>query len=583
MNFVKYFLFFFLIFPNLLLANGDKTAYWEVLFAKGELGKLEQSVSSELSHSGGNHLTKKEHMRALVYMCWVRRNENNYQEALEYLIRAKQLNPKNLDKYAVLYSADFAYFFDEIGGLNLAIYYYKECLRLHPDRGMKYHYLGSIGSCYLKTNDHQKAIDYFTRQNKLAIQMNQVIPVSSSYNNLGIAYYKQKDFHKAKTNYLKSLSNLTRNKDRYNKNTPDYDEGFYYTLLSNLGITCYELGQYNEAATFLTKAFGEDRIKYSLTYPAENIKTEVTLVSCLLKIGNLAEAQGIVNQFEAHKSGMSPEKRLQFIDMKAEVFLNNKQYDLLKQLLQERRKVAEQAETEKKVKQSALSNLVSQYMIASNALQLKQEKMQKEQFRKDKEIQENKTFIVTVLWVVSCSTFILMLVIIYQIGKTRQRKYQLEKERKAIEDERIQLKLKAQENSLTDLAMEVVQKRETSDGLIQKISAVLKEADEKTKTELIGILREVKMNRQNGTSVASEDPDALIHMKEFQQRLLIINPDLSKSEIELSTLVRMNLSNKEIATVKNCAEGTIKTAKNRLKKKLSLDSDDSLTKFIREV
>lgn len=577
---LKYLLFVFFISPCLLTAQQDKVSHWYDLYSKGEFQQLESSITSELAASN-KKLTKAEHISGLVLLSRLRTNEKRYQEALGYLINAKQLNPKNLEQYAKLYNEAFANFFHEIGGLNLSIRYFKECLRLSHDNYQRYYYLGAIGSCYQQISNSQKAIDYFSRQNALAIQSGNMLQISSSYNNLGYSYYQQKDYHRAKENYLKALKILNASKSN-GKSNAHFDEGFYSLVLDNLGITCYALKEYRAASGYLNEAFG-GRKRFCLSYPNENIKGEVLLVSSLLKTGRLNDARLIVTQFEKHAANMADNKRLQFIDMKAEVCLRDNNYAVLEELLQERRTVTERIESEKKIKQSALSDLLSQYMVASYTQQLKQEKIQKEQLKKDNELQENKTIIISVLWVISCATFILMLVIAHQIGKNRQRKYKLEKELQAIEDERIRLKLKAQENSLTDLALEVLQKRETSNDLVQKMSSLLNEGDEKIKTELLSILREVKMSEQSTITKQSEDPDELIQLKEFQERLRAINPDISKSEMELSTLVRMNLSNKEIAAIKNYTENTIKTGKHRLKKKFGLNANDSLTRFIREV
>lgn len=62
--------------------------------------------------------------------------------------------------------------------------------------------------------------------------------------------------------------------------------------------------------------------------------------------------------------------------------------------------------------------------------------------------------------------------------------------------------------------------------------------------------------------------------------LTSLYPDLSKGDIELIKLIRIGMDTKEIAALKNVEPNTIKTAKYRLKKRLSIASEDSLRKYI---
>jgi DNA-binding CsgD family transcriptional regulator len=62
--------------------------------------------------------------------------------------------------------------------------------------------------------------------------------------------------------------------------------------------------------------------------------------------------------------------------------------------------------------------------------------------------------------------------------------------------------------------------------------------------------------------------------------LTSLYPDLSKGDIELIKLIRIGMDTKEIAALKNVEPNTIKTAKYRLKKRLSIVSEDSLSKYI---
>ncbi|MFY0602112.1 MAG: hypothetical protein JXR03_20725 [Cyclobacteriaceae bacterium] len=67
---------------------------------------------------------------------------------------------------------------------------------------------------------------------------------------------------------------------------------------------------------------------------------------------------------------------------------------------------------------------------------------------------------------------------------------------------------------------------------------------------------------------------------EFYDRLLSEFPDLTKAERELCAYLKLSLSNKEIASLKNSTENSVNVSKARLRKKLSLDSNKALSAFL---
>ena len=74
--------------------------------------------------------------------------------------------------------------------------------------------------------------------------------------------------------------------------------------------------------------------------------------------------------------------------------------------------------------------------------------------------------------------------------------------------------------------------------------------------------------------------DALTESKKsldptFEQRLLELHPDLTKSEREICNLIRMNLSMKEIATIRNTSVGAIRTSRYRIRKKMNIPKGKS--------
>ena len=55
---------------------------------------------------------------------------------------------------------------------------------------------------------------------------------------------------------------------------------------------------------------------------------------------------------------------------------------------------------------------------------------------------------------------------------------------------------------------------------------------------------------------------------------------MTKNDLRLAALLKMNLSSKEIASVLNITMEGVKKARQRFRKKLELSSEDSLENFV---
>ena len=66
----------------------------------------------------------------------------------------------------------------------------------------------------------------------------------------------------------------------------------------------------------------------------------------------------------------------------------------------------------------------------------------------------------------------------------------------------------------------------------------------------------------------------------FYEKLLQLCPDLSRAELQVCALVRLNLNSKDIARLINISVSTVETTRHHIRKKLSLEPGDNLTSFL---
>jgi DNA-binding CsgD family transcriptional regulator len=66
----------------------------------------------------------------------------------------------------------------------------------------------------------------------------------------------------------------------------------------------------------------------------------------------------------------------------------------------------------------------------------------------------------------------------------------------------------------------------------------------------------------------------------FFEKLLTTSPELTKAELQMCALLRMNLSSKEISRLLNLTVATIDVTRSHIRKKLKLDQSQSLTSYL---
>jgi inorganic phosphate transporter, PiT family len=148
-------------------------------------------------------------------------------------------------------------------------------------------------------------------------------------------------------------------------------------------------------------------------------------------------------------------------------------------------------------------------------------------------------------------------------------------------NETLQTKLEARRKEFIDMAFNLTEQRlfleELSSRLDESIEA---ENNPEIRSKLYGIQsliqQKLTFSREKETFYGEVEQ---IH-KEFKMKLENAFPDLTDQEKKLATLIRMNLSNKEISTLLSISPKSVEVARYRLKKKLGLEKDDSLMQFI---
>ena len=135
---------------------------------------------------------------------------------------------------------------------------------------------------------------------------------------------------------------------------------------------------------------------------------------------------------------------------------------------------------------------------------------------------------------------------------------------------------------LASTAMNILQNNEFNLKIIEKLKSIDLKHGNKNK-QLANSLSE--LNDEISSKIKNE---AWNHFKtyfanvypSFTKNLTAKFPELSLAEIKLASFLRLKLTTKEIASIIFISPDSVKTARNRLRKKLKLTAGDNLTTFL---
>lgn len=152
-----------------------------------------------------------------------------------------------------------------------------------------------------------------------------------------------------------------------------------------------------------------------------------------------------------------------------------------------------------------------------------------------------------------------------------------------LEREQLQREVKHKAQEVANVMMTLTHKNDTLQLVKRELQNVLRVIP-RSNTEA----RSIIANLQDKVVVDIKSDEVLKRVEEefdivhdnFMKRLREKYPDLSNNDILLCAYLKMNLTTKEIAPLMNISQRGVETMRYRLRKKLGLERDDSLSMFI---
>ena len=493
-------------------------------YRKGDVKQAKQYFiqQKEWGEKSGN---KKIYINAVINTALVNSTEGEhlsaYEDIQKILREEKELDS---DTEARLFECLTVIFF-HLGRYSEGLHYLHLQLPLvKGDPRREQTVLSNIGACYSHMGELDSAIYYFDQSRQLCVENADLSQLAAIINNLASAYYGKEDIENAQRLWLEGLSVARESEVTQNM----------IHILSGLIKIAVSQKEFKTADIYLNEL--ETIVRKSLPLLDRKIFFEAKVL--------LAEAQG------DWKTAYEVKQVLDTLNDK----LLNKEME---------RTIAKREEEITREKEKELLEAKHQHAVA-----MERQKRNTQRY-------------------VGAGVFFLLLTGSYLYIRYRQKINRIEKARLAAE---IQLKnqeveLKTQEvehknKELTSFSLRVNQTQEYLRNIEEITDKIEAGADEGTQNAL----RELKTNLKISSRKDKDWVAFQNHFNElnpdFVKKLISICPNLTQSEIRLCSLLKINLSNHEIADLLGIASGTLRNKKHHIHAKMGLAYGQKLDAFL---
>ena len=154
-------------------------------------------------------------------------------------------------------------------------------------------------------------------------------------------------------------------------------------------------------------------------------------------------------------------------------------------------------------------------------------------------------------------------------------------QRTRVENEQLDRELTFKKSELTGFTLQLAHKNELLEELKGRLRDV--KSDVQDKNKINGIMRTIDHNLQDADSWEHFQRRFEEVHKDFNSNAKSQFPAVTANDLRLMSLIKMNLSSREIANLLNISQDGIKKARYRLRKKMDLDSEMSLEAVVQAI
>lgn len=521
------------------MLNQTGFEYWTIEANKSEdFGLQALELSRKLNYVSGEAMAN----RVIGVSHWAR---GNFYDALQYLFSSQELYQKCNDLLGVANSTmNIGLVYADQQNPEQALKYYTTALEFfkktgHEDRiGTTY---TKIGAAYSSQKKYAEAYDYYVKALQIHKKINFMFGVQEVTNKLGLLYIDQNRIGEAEKYLLQSLS-LSRIRN---------DHEHIAINLENLSRIYIKQKKFREAERNLSEAY---KVAQEYGYKKSLLVILFSLKELASRNNDYRSSLHYFEQYEVIKDSIfSQAQAHQIAALEKEREVRDKE-----QQLNMRKREIQLLQQEARFNNMMLIFLTISIVLLGLSGYIVY-KYQRVRIRKNAELLQSSQ----------------------KLFESKERLAMVELENIKLKEKDLKQELELRNKELTSYAVNFIQKNELFEELEQKLQVLKNSA---TSPELAKDINGILQLVSKKLNIDRDWEDFKLTFENVHQNfftnLLKLYPELSPAELKLCALIRLNMGTKEIAALLGISADSTKTARYRLRKKLNLNAEQSLTDFI---
>jgi tetratricopeptide (TPR) repeat protein len=515
-----------------------------------------------------HHLLKNKYRQidSLVVLFNKEYKAENFEQALQQINQIQNIAQQlNNDSIIAFTNERIGMLQFKIGNYQLASKYFLNAIQYYDSTQNEIllaKTYSNFASVLIRIGNYDEAIKYLLLAKKIIkkVEKNNNKAIAGIDINIGLAYENAGILDSASYFYYQAKNQLS-----------DKDTLFLATLYNNIGEIEFKKKNLNEALNF-----------YKLSNNLfKQINYEIGIGSTL---SNIAKAEIEQNNLQQAILHLNKSKQL-FERLNALYFLVeceellSKAYEKLnnhKQALIHLKKyiiLNDSLKGSKTLKQ--IANLKLQYQIQKE--QQKRKILEQQNLLKEKEHRLQQIQYYSII----ASVLILLTITILIIYNLRGRLARTKLAQQLNEQEQItlQAELNYKQQEIENFASYIQEKNTFLKKLATQISEIIN-TPENVKVQLKKLLNIINQNLYLDNDRKELELKIDQAHQEFIRRLLKKHPSLTKSDLRLCSLILLKFNTKEIASILNIKPESVKMQKNRLRKKLNLNTGENILNYL---
>ncbi|OJW73091.1 MULTISPECIES: tetratricopeptide repeat protein [unclassified Spirosoma] len=490
--------------------------------------RLDQAINRQDKRSEGESLQQ---IGLLFY------HQGNYAQAIDFLLQAQKIFLAENDANRLARNRNelgTVYYYNE--QVDQALAQFNEALSFYQQQrnpvGLAQTY-ANIGHIYEKRQSPNLAYRYQKLAFAHSLAVHDTSSLTKIYENLGSIFEDEARYDSAHYYYQKAL--LLAQKT--------HDEISQLEILNNLGDVFRKTGKYQDGLTYSRKALRMSQQK-----------GELYQISAALR--DIAKTYRLMNQPDSAYNYIERSR-----DLTDEIYgiENNRQITLLQTLYEVERKDSEidQLNTQKRTDLIILMATVVVLLLIGilGAVIISRQRMK---LRNQQALHQQNQ----------------------EIFRTQHELIQAELKNRQLEEVNLKSQLELKSKELTAHTLQIIQKNQVLEELKNDLTAILKD-DKRDQKKLLRQLAQ-KIDLSFNQDKYWDDFRTIFDQvhPDFFHSLTQQFPDLTATDLRLIALLKMNINSTDIATLLGISPDSLRVARYRLRKKISLAEGESLSAFI---